>query len=269
MTLVFFLTRDGWLPHNDWIKYFRSDLSVYNYLMHVSGLSCFDHSIANTILGVEWTIPIELFWYAALPAVLAYTDSKKRFLVAFFCAIAGVAVTKGLAYLLIENSHGLFAKWFPTSHGPYFLVGVIAYRWRQAPPVWMQKHADRIVVGSLVSFIVFTLAGLPGQNVVASVSTCFVISMFNNDRFPAISKVVQFKPLLFIGTISYSMYLLHFPIALYLIKRFELNHGLPLFTATFGITIAASTVSFLLVENPTNALGKRLADTINKKPRLP
>ncbi len=265
ITLVFFLTRNGCLPPNGWIDHFKTDLSIYNYLMHLAALIPFDPTIANTILGVEWTIPIELFWYAALPAILAWATSSRRLFAAFISTIVGVAATKGLAYLLVSNSPGLFAKWFPTSYGPFFLIGVMAYRWRQAPSEWMQKHADRIVLSSLVAFVIFTLAGIPGQNFVVSIATCMIISLLDDKRLPRVAAFLQFSPFLYLGTISYSLYLLHFPIAMYLMQRFHMKHGLWLFCATFLVAVVASSVFFLLVEFPTNTLGKRFADKLHKK----
>jgi exopolysaccharide production protein ExoZ len=260
ITLAFFMTRSGWLPHNGWVEYFNADLSAYNYLMHIAGLIFFDPTIANTILGVEWTIPIELFWYAALPAIMTWANSEKQFVATFLWSIVGVAATKGIAYLLVENSPGLFAKWFPTSYGPFFLVGVMACRWRHAPSEWMHKHADQILLISAVSFVTFTLAGLPALNLVASIATSMVISLFDTGRLPRVTAVIEFKPFLYIGTVSYSLYLLHFPIALFLMDRFQMKHGLSLFFATYVSSIAASSAFFFLVERPTNAFGKRLAD---------
>ena len=37
--------------------------SIENILMHLFMVSWVDEKVANSILSVEWTIPIEIFWY--------------------------------------------------------------------------------------------------------------------------------------------------------------------------------------------------------------
>ncbi|MEO2019969.1 MAG: acyltransferase [Fuerstiella sp.] len=261
ITSVFMLTRLRVLSENGWLLEFHSSLNAYNYLMHVFFVSCLDHRIANSILGVEWTIPIEVFWYAALPLILMKAQSRKHLTIAFVFAIAAILVTKGLAYLFVTPHPGLFAKWLPTSYGPFFLLGVIAYQLRQTDAGRMKTHAQAIVRVCIAMSIASLLLGLPGGRLVFSLSTCLIIGLFEKRRHSVVARILEFKPFLYLGTISYSVYLTHLPIATFLRQHPFLpeQSALATFLLTFAVTCGFSTILYLLVEKPTNAWGSKVA----------
>lgn len=66
----------------------------------------------------------------------------------------------------------------------------------------------------------------------------------------------------FLADISYSVYLLHDPIGIQLLKYLA-SKGIPAFftyTAAFSATIIASTIAFIIVEKPCIDLGKKLSE---------
>jgi exopolysaccharide production protein ExoZ len=68
------------------------------------------------------------------------------------------------------------------------------------------------------------------------------------------------KVMLYIGTISYSIYLLHYPILLlvktYMVFPAVLNTNLIVFSITTLATIAVASITYLLIERPTNNFGR-------------
>lgn len=55
------------------VAFGNTEVSLYNFLMHVSFLSFADSTIANSILMVEWSIPVEIVWYIFTPVLVMLT----------------------------------------------------------------------------------------------------------------------------------------------------------------------------------------------------
>ena len=74
---------------------------------------------------------------------------------------------------------------------------------------------------------------------------------------PAISRLFRGRRCLFFGKISYSVYLLHFPVALLAISIPWSGSDLFVVPVVFAITILLATLSYSFVERPSIALGNR------------
>lgn len=257
ISLVSILTIAGLLAPNYWSERFETGISWSNYLLHTSWLSCFTPKIANTILGVEWTIPIELFWYLSLPWLIAFTRTPRQAKYAWGLVFAAAALTKAGAYAVVSDEPGLFAKWFPTSYGPYFLLGVSAFQVRNQPNSWIHKTFKRHLPACVAVCVANYILGGPARGIVLSLTTFLLIALFEKEHYPRLAYLLNNRPLLFLGTISYSVYLTHFPIALFLMPY--LTDGWSLFLATYTTTIVLSTVLYVAVERPTNNWGKQLS----------
>ncbi len=253
------LTINGWLPRNHWANYFEANLGLYNFLTHFCFLSCLDHTVGTTILGVEWTIPVEIFWYAVLPAIIVFAKSRGRLTQAIALSVAGIGVTQLFARMFISPDPSLFAKWFPTSHGPYFLMGVLGYQIRQSSGQWLHQNATALLVMAWIATVVSVIAGTSGQGIVFAAATLLTIGLFHADRHPVVAATVTARPFIFVGSISYSLYLVHFPVILFLQKFADLNEGWTLFAVSYSASLIISTFSYLFIEYPMNQLGKRLS----------
>jgi peptidoglycan/LPS O-acetylase OafA/YrhL len=249
----------GLIPANEWSSRFNAEINSYNVLMHLSFLSCLDHRVGATILGVEWTIPVEMFWYGLLPVLITFADTYRRLIQVIVLSVLGGLVTQLIARFAVSIDHALFAKWFPTTHGPCFLLGVLAYRLRQSSA----RHPERTYSWRLAAawLLAITLApfGAPGRGTMLVIATILTISFFRGENFPRICNLVTARPLLFIGSVSYSLYLVHFPVALFLKSAYGLTEGLTLFIACYAISVLLSFHFYMLVEIPMNNLGKMIA----------
>ncbi len=62
--------------------------------MHFAFVSFLDYRIANSLIGVEWTIPVEVFWYIFLPFLLPFAQGIWRLILMCFGFLL-VAVLSG------------------------------------------------------------------------------------------------------------------------------------------------------------------------------
>jgi hypothetical protein len=65
-----------------------------------------------------------------------------------------------------------------------------------------------------------------------------------------LSRALGFRPLAWIGRLSYGLYLFHWPLIVWLVPTRVHLHGLPLNTLRLALTFVAATLSFYLIEMP-------------------
>ena len=110
------------IPVPYWMDYYGSRSDAYNLLMHLTFLSAWDARITASILGVEWSIPIEMFWYAALPLLLPVALIRRRVLMILGGLLLVALVPRALGHVALPP-HG--AHFLPLSYGAYFFLGAL------------------------------------------------------------------------------------------------------------------------------------------------
>jgi exopolysaccharide production protein ExoZ len=248
-----------------------SAFDAYNLAMHATFLSFLDYRIANNIIGVEWTIPVEVFWYLVIPIVIV---KARNWLHLIWAAVATILVSLALSRIasFANYKHLYPAGWMPFTHGPYFLAGVLAYQVRKIPTLW--PAIDRDLAARFAP-----LASVLGLIVVAAspVSTGFKRVMFGLATFALIAFhrrgcgqvawLLENRLALLLGTISYSLYLVHLPILGLLQAMAPTLTGLPLFASVAAVASVVSLAAFYLIERPTNNFGRQLT-TPNAPPAM-
>lgn len=245
----------GLTPTPFFLTEFGMEIGVYNLLMHVTFLSFLDYRIANSILGVEWTIPIEVFWYIVLPLLLSRVTALRTFLVWLAILLVLAALTR-LVFGVVAES--VAAKWFPTTFGAYFLLGAACYRMRDGGWYKVSPMAGAVLWGSVAMFILVLLSPLPGGGALIGLATAGIL-LARKDPVGG-GLWLDSVPLRFLGTISNSIYLWH------LLVIALLGNAVAEGTLRFGlvavITVGLSTVTYIVVERPTNRWGRQAAEKI-------
>lgn len=251
----------GLIADPSWKREFAVTYDAYNMVMHATLLSFLDYRIANSILGVEWTIPIEVFWYLLIPILL-----RRGY--GWVHLVAGIVILLVLGSLLrtalvwgLGKDGGLAAHWMPIRHGAYFLLGVMAFKLRAANPLadwrfrpWLAPAATLVVLAAMASGSKYT-----GQ--ILALGTMVIVA-FHDDTQPITRAIFVNPVVLFLGTVSYSVYLLHMPV-LALVETATAGSaampGLAKFLVVAGITVLAATATYLAIERPTNRWGARVS----------
>lgn len=214
-----------------------------------------------------WTLGVEVAFYAALPLVgwlglrLARTRTRQALLCAGL-AIAG-AVVAGIA---------MVGRWEPTlsnsllTHTHEFAAGMLV-----AVAVHGRRSAHRTALALLAAGALLVVAdgvwhargmgslelrrALGDTPAVAGFALIVAALATTTLRL----RVLASAPLRLLGTLSYSVYLLHF-LAIYWLRsepgRWPEHLGWALL-ATLGVTIPASVASWLLIERPALVWAQR------------
>lgn len=199
---------------NYWGELFGAPNDLKSLLMHVSLLNLFDLKYANNMIGVEWSISIEFFYYLALPVML-WLMTRDRFglLLAALCAI--IQASYRLMPATLPTGQEWVAEHWSFQHYA-FLYGsavLVAYHWK-----WLQAR-------------------------VPAMAWAAVEALFAN------------RAAVWLGNISFSIYLLHAPI--FGMVKATAGEG-PLPWLAFLVALAACcSASYLLIERPFMQMSKR------------
>jgi len=258
------------LSPNFWQDYFNTQIDLYNLIMHITFLSFLDYKITNSILGVEWSISIEIFWYIVIPFFII--KLKK------FIALMLWILFSFIAYKLFVGSTGLLPlpkqeailaiHWNPLTYMLAYVLGMFSYRAR--PYIFFNSRTLNIVFIIMFSVIliyifnprIFKIIFIDEIIFIEIITCAFILFSSENTKFIQIFFTNKF--VIFIGTISYGVYLSHMPILIFLNKcDFNfLNNDLLKFITLCALTICVSTITYYIIEVPAKLF---LENTMKKK----
>jgi len=227
-----------------------------------------DYSIAPTLLGVDWTLSIEMFWYLLIPSLLLYVNSFRRLATIFVTSILIYALSKfGSSSLpLSEEDAALAVHWSPVPYALGFCFGIVAYRLKEFNFEY-EKWSNAILVCILISGVIFLLLPMSIMNKTSYVFfTCisFALILFGSTNNKCFSKLFANRLVLFLGTISYGIYLCH-PVLLGLIEQQIAFENLSIkFAVVLATSIGISTLTYLVIERRGLSMGKFLYSRLHR-----
>ncbi|WP_426245902.1 acyltransferase family protein [Nocardioides sp. LHG3406-4] len=226
----------------------------------LSALFLLDGFHGDYVLGVTWTLSIEVIFYAMTFVLLGLTrrnPERSTWVLTGLWAVftvlqAAVPPLRGSAFVSLPPYVG------------FLLVGRCIYLWRAEliRPIVAALNATL----ALVFFATFTERLLPGQlfgprilpDAAPYYSYIYALVIFLGLMAAAPKRTIQ--PFTMLGDVSYSLYLLHIPVGF---AVFEITAGsaIPNEVVTLiaiAAAIAAAWVSYRLVERPSQRLARRL-----------
>ena len=252
--------------------------------------------LAATVLGVAWTLTVELAFYLFLPlfaaAVRRVRGSRQRRLRAELVALGALALF-GVAYRLAVLSDLLTlgpndTSWLPNFFD-WFALGMaagVAVAWRDGGgqlPGWLRGLADRWLVcwlcagwGYVVLSVLGAVATYPFQRgEVAAVSfvryqlggviaVLFLLpALLGTPGRSRIDGWLRTPLMVWLGTVSYGIYLWHLVWMEWLVGVTGIRAFWPLLALTLLLTLPAAAVSWYVLERPL----LRLKDGWRRRPR--
>ena len=213
-----------------------------------------------------WTIPVEIHFYLVF-VVLWYTNARGKPLVGM---LAG-AIVFGSLLVLLEQLHT--ADVYLPFWAHFFLFGTcIGLLWRRhhaRVETWVQRRPALSWLGWLV--MLATIAAIPHFRTYFGLPTLaywcdpltagmpvafFLCALVGLGPF----KALAWRPLRWLGDISYGVYILHWPVLMTIVKVWPVSSRLEAlgeFVIVTAAVIASATISYRLLERPAQQLINR------------
>jgi peptidoglycan/LPS O-acetylase OafA/YrhL len=229
------------------------DLSASGFILSALLLSAWRYAGSNGWNDVAWSVSAEWFAYVCFPLFLLAAPRLNK--VRIF-AVAGLAMAGLVAVELTSNEHlaeaGGLARLIPE-----FLLGVLLLRLREAMP-----NFGGFVGGSLVSLLVCALGiKIGADSLFVAGAACLILALsYERD---ALTRALSCAPLVFLGEISYCIYLVQrIPQYLFAFARSKLPWlaAMPAPMQALQLlllTLVAAVLLHYLVENPMRSFINR------------
>jgi peptidoglycan/LPS O-acetylase OafA/YrhL len=247
------------------IKYF--DISIFDVIYHLLFINNLKPEHAFTIQAVYWSIAVEVQFYIFYALFRYATDSinmKHKLLYFFFITFFISIVYKLTLYHYSSNLAGL--RWEILYNSilrfPEWLLGALAFEYRHYFLKYKYKMHLFFILIIVTPFLNnYFLNHLLICDILYGIAFSFLILAVTENDF-------SFKPLKFLGQISYSMYLNHFLIYsvwdTVLMKIFGLEKvpSLERFFIQFSglfVAIIGSYILYILIEKPSQKIKSKLA----------
>lgn len=241
-----------------------SPLSFWNVISHYTFTFGFIPKLANNNILPDWSIALEMQFYALFPILVLIIARFGSTATTFFVFLATVATTK---FVGLYDHAGLIARFPQPSFILFrlniFLAGMaIAY-------AYLAKENKRKIYWILISLL--SLFNVKIHILIIAVLIILLL-FFDADSMDIFSKIGNGKLSKFLGDTSYGLYLLHLPImypVLYILYKWDWFINLTIYPRLLVVMLIVTPLvyglayaMFKLVELPGIKIGKNLASNL-------
>lgn len=242
------------------LRYFGVQNDLAGLLSHLTFLNLFDIRYRGSLVGVEWTIPLEFFYYLVIPFIFFYILKKKSR--AFEVIAIGLLITflsLGISSFLYPKEFiGIGNHWGIELYPFSYALGITLFFFYKKYSKYNLNlfHLALLIIGLLV----FIASGLSSNDIYSVIFTsiwtfALIIVCANQSR--VIKLIFENKFVIHMGNISYSFYLLHFLVLMAIPK--DWGFGLAAIVI-FTITLILSTGTYYVFEKSFMKLGETRAE---------
>ena len=255
------------------------------YIFHK--LDYFDSFGAQSPFKHLWSLAIEEQFYMIFPLLFLLVNRREKSKDGtyklnknFLYVVLGLILVSLIVHILLFDINNISRIYFGTDTRAFSLlvgvVGAILYPMeRLHAKVTPQQNmiysvVSLVSIATLITVMIYTseyntLLYRGGFLLVAILGLIVIIS--SGKQHTLMSRLLSFKPVVFIGKISYSLYLWHFPVLVLTTPVSEIGNPNIIFVILRVIlTFILATASYVFVETPIRKLGfKNYINVIFKK----
>lgn len=244
----------------------------------------------NSIIGVEWSIPVEMMFYLCLPLIFLKVNNLKKSFLLFLLSILGLFILQSiLSHFVFASPSRLWTEfllfWFPAQL-PVFSLGILLFflifktDFLIAINARCFEEKEKPIISAIlfllmVVYLAVFLFNLPIIPDYVKFSLGFSLFIFGLSIYPLRLFVNKFWS--FLGKISYSCYLMHM-VVLTLIGTYLMGIITQYISNTYAIfavtymcvitgTVLVSVITHKYIETPGILLGKKIIGLIESKCR--
>jgi peptidoglycan/LPS O-acetylase OafA/YrhL len=254
--LMFFFFLGG---QASYLQQFGVENDWKNLFYHFSFLSLWDIRYTSTIIGVEWSIPIEFLSYAYFPAAIAFFK-RMDFKAGLITLVSLIVYTHLIHWPLIIHFYGdqahLAFHWSVSRYFFSFCLGLFVHRHWDCLYGWVSRWNSGATFMFLLGLpLVIKLNRWPEEMHSVWIAF-FIVLLARRDLWSR--RFFENPMIIFFGNVSFSFYLLHYPILTY----FFATSWPEIMTVPLSLilTLCVSALTFLLIERPSIQMGRRLLD---------
>jgi len=226
------------------------------------------------IIGLYWSLETELLFYLFIMILLSFGYLRKLQIYLFTTVFALLVI---LSFQYLPHSRPSLPHWTATPyHLSLMFLGVLFRHFHDRDDwkfSWQFVHLNtknifwsQLALVLLVPLFVLALEPLKNQGEHFPDAVAYLVGL---GLFFGTMLLWKNPPqfLIFLGMISYSVYLLH-PVAITIVYSSVASESLSLSVfslTTIGLAITISTLSYYFIEKPSNKFGRRMANRFSEK----
>lgn len=224
---------------------------IGDLIAHLSFMNAWDIRYQNTVIGVEWTVPIEMWLYLLIPPL-------------FFIFLRAGSIWKWMIFITAVIVSLKAGKWHQSPLGLHWAIESYIYCFIGGMFVffsWEKIKLSTSVADQAVVVVLFAIIGLSQltPSHVEQWLTIFVmmlILMLSRAHIMT-HYVFENKAIIVLGNISFPFYLLHLPILRFMQNSFGLS-SLMLFVDGLLVCAVLAFACHKLIERPVLRLTGKL-----------